>query len=102
MSPLLRIITVIMSPLLRIITRSIIRNNEFIITYYRPGQLGDGEAGDVWEVGQRRGVSGQEKWILGAPIRDSGFATHLVPRTGAGGLGMHMEAGPLASALDQP
>ena len=41
MSPLLRIITVIMSPLLRIITRSIIRNNGFIITYYRPGQLGD-------------------------------------------------------------
>ena len=40
-SPLLRIITVITSPLLRIITRSIIRNNEFIITYYRPGQLGD-------------------------------------------------------------
>ena len=41
MSPLLRIITVIMSPLLRIITRSIIRNNGFIITYYRPGLLGD-------------------------------------------------------------
>ena len=41
MSPLLRIITVKMSPLLRIITRSIIRNNGFIITYYRPGQLGD-------------------------------------------------------------
>ena len=41
MSPLLRIITVIMSPLLRIITRSIICNNGFIITDYRPGQLGD-------------------------------------------------------------
>ena len=41
MSPLLRIITVIMSPSLRIITRSIIRNNGFIITYHRPGQLGD-------------------------------------------------------------
>ena len=38
---LFRIITVIMSPFLRIITRSSIRNNEFIITYYRPGQLGD-------------------------------------------------------------
>ena len=41
MSPLLRIITVIMSPLLRIITRSIIRNNGLIITYYWPGQLAD-------------------------------------------------------------
>ena len=37
------IITVIMNPLLRIITRSIIRNHEFIITYYRPGQLGDAD-----------------------------------------------------------
>ena len=44
MSPLLRIITVIMSPLLCIITRSIIRNNGFIIMYYRPGQLGDDSA----------------------------------------------------------
>jgi hypothetical protein len=35
------IITVIMSSLLRIITRSIIRNNGFIITYYRLEQLGD-------------------------------------------------------------
>ena len=41
MSPLLRIITVKMSPLLRFITRSIICNKGFIITYYRPGQLGD-------------------------------------------------------------
>ena len=35
-----------MSPLLRIITRSIIRNNVFIITYYGPGQLGDGPGSD--------------------------------------------------------
>ena len=41
MSPLLRVITVIMSPLLRIITRSIIRNNGLIITYYGPEQLAD-------------------------------------------------------------
>ena len=34
-----------MSPLLRIITRSIIRNYGFIITYYRPGQLGDESLG---------------------------------------------------------
>ena len=41
MSPLLRVITVIMSPLLHIITRSIIRNNGLIITYYGPEQLAD-------------------------------------------------------------
>ena len=43
MSTLLRFITTMPSPLLSIITRSIIRNNGFIITYYRRGQLGDGK-----------------------------------------------------------
>ena len=38
---LLPIITVIMDPLLPIITRSIIRNNGSIITYYWPGQFAD-------------------------------------------------------------
>ena len=37
-----------MDSLLRIITRSIIRNNGFIITYYRPEQLGDAW-GIAWE-----------------------------------------------------
>ena len=47
-----RKLPVIMSPLLRIITRSIIRNNGFIITYYRPGQLGD-----ATRAGRRRPTS---------------------------------------------
>ena len=38
---LLPIITVIIGPLLPIITRSVIGNNWTIITYYRPGQLAD-------------------------------------------------------------
>ena len=57
MSPLLRSITVIMSPLLHIITRSIIRNNGFIIKYYRPGQLGDAVAAAAAATGTQAGPS---------------------------------------------
>jgi len=84
MSPLLRVITVIMSPLLRIITRSIIRNNGLIITYYGPEQLADElwiqwmrrASGDL-EEGQERSAyppSAQQDAVT--PLRDRGV-THL-------------------------
>jgi len=57
MSPLLRVITVIMSPLLHIITRSIIRNNGLIITYYGPEQLADVDSAEAWILKSDRQVS---------------------------------------------
>ena len=64
MSPLLRVITVIMSPLLHIITRSIIRNNGLIITYYGPEQLAD-------DCHHRATVKQQEKNRNIKPVDDN-------------------------------
>ena len=65
-----------MSPFLRIITRSIIRNNGYIFTYYRPGQLGD-ESCTAHSTG-RRSTSGRTGNSRGTTRSAAGSATRRV------------------------